>query len=261
VGRLRRFLAIAVYSFRATFQWLTPSAYIATKVFFPVLQMAFFALIGGFGGSQPFSYYVLGNAMLVGYRPMYPIATGIDNERRLGMLPYLIAAPASRASTFFGRGLVHYLDGLTSIVLAFAIAVVVFGLDLSGANWVGLLAAMCVATYGAAAMGLALGPAAYVLLDASFLANLALFALILLSGANIPLSELPGALVVVSAVLPMTRSIEAARAFAAGAPWDASASLLLLTDVALGVVWACVGLLILAWIERLAIERGTLEGV
>lgn len=252
---------LAVYSFRGTFQWLTPSAYIATKIFFPVLQMAFFALIGGFGGTQPFAYYVLGNAMLVGYRPMYPIATGIGNERRLGTLPYLIAAPVNRASTFFGRGLLHLFDGFTSIILAFAIAVVVFGLDLSRANLVGLLAAMFVATYGAAAMGLALGPAAYVLLDASFLANLALFALILLSGANIPLAELPGPLLVVSAVLPMTRSIEAARGFATGAPWDASASLLLFTDVTLGLLWAFAGFLILAWIERVAIERGTLEGV
>jgi len=251
---------VAMYSYRGTFQWLTPSAYIATKVFFPVLQMAFFSLIGGFGGSQPFSYYVLGNAMLVGYRPMYPIATGIGNERRLGTLPYLIAAPMNRASSFFGRAVVHALDGLTSIALAFVIAVVLFGLDLSHANVLGLAAAMCVATYGAAAMGLALGPAAYVLLDASFLANLALFALILLSGANVPLTELPGPLLAISAVLPMTRSISAARAFAAGASWDAAASPLV-ADLALGLAWGLAGFVILAVIERVAISRGTLEGV
>lgn len=251
---------MSVYSYRGTFQWLTPSAYVATKVIFPVLQMAFFVLIGGFGGSQPFAYYVLGNAMLVGYRPMYPIATGIGNERRLGTLPYLFAAPASRASAFFGRALPHLADGFSSILIAIVAAVVLFGLDLSGANVPGLLVAMAVATYGAAAMGLALGPAAYVLLDASFLANLALFALILLSGANVPIQELPAPLQAVSQALPMTRSITAARAFAAGAPWDA-AVLDLAGDLALGVVWAIVGLLILSLIERLAIARGTLEGV
>lgn len=260
MGELQRFAVTAVYSYRATFHWLTPSAYIATKVLFPLLQMAFFSLIGGFGGTQPFSFYVLGNAMLVGYRPMYPIATGIGNERRFGTLPYLIAAPTSRATAFFGRGLVHTLDGLTSVALAFVIAVVVFSLDLSGANVPGLVAAMCVATYGAATMGLALGPAAYVLVDASFLANTALFALILLSGANVPLSELPGPLLAVSALLPMTRSIAAARAFAAGAPWDPTATWLL-GDVVLGLLWALVGLYILTMVERVAIDRGTLERV
>lgn len=257
---LRRFLAMAVYSYRGTFFWLTPSAYIATKVIFPVLQMAFFVLIGGFGGSQPFAYYVLGNAMLVGYRPMYPIATGIGNERRLGTLPYLFAAPVSRASSFFGRGVVHLVDGLSSIAIAIGAAVILFGLDLSGANIPGLLVAMTAATYGAAAMGLALGPAAYVLLDASFLANLALFALILLSGANVPLHELPAALQVVAGLLPMTRSIAAARDFAAGEAWDLAAPALL-GDVVLGAAWAVTGLLFLAAIERVAISRGTLEGV
>ncbi len=251
---------MSVYSYRGTFLWLTPSAYIATKVLFPVLQMAFFVLIGGFGGSQPFAYYVLGNAMLVGYRPMYPIATGIGNERRLGTLPYLFAAPVSRVSSFFGRALPHLLDGFSSIVIAIVAAVVLFGLDLSAANVPGLLAAMAVATYGAAAMGLALGPAAYVLLDASFLANLALFALILLSGANVPLHELPEPLQAVSQALPMTRSIAAARAFSGGAPWSAAAPDLA-GDLALGILWALAGFAILRLIERLAIARGTLEGV
>lgn len=251
---------MAIYSYRGTFVWLTPSAYIATKVFFPVLQMAFFVLIGGFGGSQPFAYYVLGNAMLVGYRPMYPIATGIGNERRLGTLPYLFAAPANRVSSFFGRGVVHMLDGFSSIVIAIVAAVLLFGLDLSGANVPGLIVAMAVATYGATAMGLALGPAAYVLLDASFLANVALFTLILLSGANIPIAELPLLLQALSEALPMTRSITAARAFAAGASWDAAIPALA-GDLVLGVVWALAGLVILRLIERIAISRGTLEGV
>ncbi len=98
------------------------------------------------------------------------------------------------------------------------------------------------------------------LLDVSFLANLALFALIMLSGANVPVGELPAAMQAMSALLPMTRSIAAAPAFTAGASWDVAAPALL-GDIAVGLAWATVGLLILLAIERVAVTRGALEGV
>jgi ABC-2 type transport system permease protein len=257
---LELFAASAMFSYRAMFLWRSPSAYIFSKVGFPLLQMTLFSLIGAFGGSQPFSFYVLGNAMFVAYRPMFPVATTVASERWFGTLPYFVAAPANRVVVYFSRAVVHIFDGLQSIVVAFVLAVFVFGLDLSGANWVGLGLAMVVACYGSAAMGLLLGSAAYVVLDAAFLANTGLMALLLLTGANVPVSELPPALQTASAFVPMTRSIAAARAFAAGGSLEASLPLLA-GDVLLGAVWATVGLLLLRWVETQARRRGTLEGL
>ncbi len=75
----------------------------------------------------------------------------------LGTLPTSRGA-GNRAVSFFGRGVVQTLDGLSSIAIALVVAVLLFGLDLSSANVPGLVVTMSVATYGAAAMGLALDP-------------------------------------------------------------------------------------------------------
>jgi ABC-2 type transport system permease protein len=260
VATLELFASSAVFSYRALFLWLSPSAYIFNKIGTPLLQMAFFTLIGIFGGSQPASFYILGNAMFVAYRPLFPVALTITGERWWGTLPYIVAAPADRAVLYFSRAAVHVVDGLQSVLIALVLGVLVFRLDLSGANWVGLGLAMIVSCYAAASIGLLLGSAAYLVLDAAFLGNLAIKALLLVTGANVPIRELPAALQALSFAFPMTRSIAAARAFAAGGSLEASLPLLA-TDVILGTAWATAGLLLLRWVEVQARRTGSLEGL
>ncbi len=254
------FVATAVFSYRALFLWLTPSAYLFSKIGVPLLQMTLFSLIGGFGGAQPASFYVLGNAMLAGYRPIYPVATTIAAEGVHGTLPYVTASPANRAILFFARGAIHVFDGLQSVGVAFLLAVLVFQLDVSSANWQGLVLAMFVATCGAGAIGLFLGSAAYLVLDAAFLANNALMVLILLTGANIEIAELPDPLRAMSLALPMTRSIAAARSLAGGGSLEENIALLG-ADLLVATAWAIVGLLVVSLVERESRRRGTLDSV
>ncbi|HET8570046.1 MAG TPA: ABC transporter permease [Candidatus Limnocylindria bacterium] len=257
---LRIFAVSSVFSYRALFSWLRPSAYIANKLAFPLLQLSFFAMIGTFGGAQPLSFYVLGNAILVVYQAMFVVATSVGNERWEGTLPYVLASPAHRVALFFGRASVHVLDGMLDVIVAFTFAVVVFGVDLSQAQWAGLAAGIFVATVAASAMGLAIGAASFLVLDASFLANLAMFVVLLLSGANVPIAELPGWLQAVAWALPLTRSVEAVRGYAAGA--DLLSGLpLLATDLAIGLAWAIGGYLLFSWFEERARRMGTLDRV
>lgn len=257
---LQIFAVGSVFTYRALFQWLHPSAYVFNKIGFPLLQLTFFAVIGSFGGARPLEFYLIGNVILVAYRPMFTIATSVANERWTGTLPYVLGSPAPRVALFFGRASFHVVDGLLDVVIAFAYAALVFGLDLSRADWGGLAAATLVATIGASALGLALGAAAYVILDAPFLANTAMFMLLLLTGANIPLGELPPWLLPVSWALPLTRSVEAARSYVAGAD-TVSALPLLAGDLAVAAVWAVSGYLLFSAFEERARRRGTLDRV
>ena len=107
---------------------------------------------------------------------------------------------------------------------------------------------------------LLLGAVAYVMLDAGVLGNILIFMILLVSGANIPLSELPSALLFLGEALPLTRSIEAARTLAAGGEITASLPLLL-QDLAIGLGYAIVGFFLFSWIEVVARRRGTLESL
>jgi len=257
---LRVFWVSSIFAYRALFHWLNPGAYIFQKVGFPLIQMTFFALIGTFSGAQPLAFYLVGNAILVAYRPMFTIATAVADERRGGTLIYLVGSPANRVALFFGRGALHLVDGLWDVFFAFLYAWLIFGLDLSNANWAGLSLAILVATFGASAIGLALGAVAYVVLDAAFLSNTAMFMLLLLTGANVPLAELPGWVLPIAWAIPLTGSVEAGRLYAAGADLGAGTALVA-RDLAVGVVWALAGLFLFQWIEAQARRRGTLEAV
>lgn len=257
---MRLFAVNALYSYKALFRWQTPEAYLLQKMLFPLVQLAFFALIGQFGGSQPIAFYLIGNCIAVAFRPMFSITTAIADERSGGTLPYLIASPANRILLFFGRATFHVIDGMFDIVVAFIFAIFVFGLRLPESAWPGMLTAVFVASLAACGLGFFLGAVAYVVLDAVFLANLVMFALLLLTGANIPLAELPDPVRVLGEALPLTHTIAAARAYAAGA--DLGFGLpLLMADVILGIVWALGGFALFSFLELQARRKGTLEAV
>lgn len=86
-------------------------------------------------------------------------------------------------------------------------------------NWGGILLAILVGTVAVCGLGLLLGALAYLVLDALVMGNLMVFTLLLVSGTNVPLDELPSFLGIIGLALPLTRSIAASRGLLLGANW------------------------------------------
>lgn len=257
---MRLFAVSAYYSYKALFRWLQWQQYLFQKTLFPLVQLSFFALAGLYGGAQPAAFYLVGNTIAVAFRPMFAVTTAIEEERNQGTLPYLVAAPVSRSVLFFARAALHAIDGMGDVLIAFAFAALIFGLSLPPSSWPGLLLVVAVASVTASGLGFFLGAAAYLVLNASFLANFAMFVLLLLTGANIPLAELPPIAQTIGAALPLTRSVTAARLYQSGSPIEAGLPLLA-GDLVVGAAWAVAGLALFTWVETQARRRGTLEGV
>lgn len=257
---MRLFFVTADYSFRALFHWLRPVPYLINRLLFPLVQLTFFALVGQYGGSQPLSYYLVGNAIGVATLSTFGVSQAVADERWQGTLSYLLASPAPRVPVFFGRAAYHIVDGLLNMAAAFALAVFVFGLRLPFEGLAGIALATIVATIALCGVGLLLGALAYIFLDAILLANWAMFILLLLTGMNVPLAELPGFAAAIGEALPLTRSIAAARLYAAGAPLDAGLALLA-ADLAIGAAYAVAGYVVFGWLETRSRIQGRLEGV
>ncbi len=224
---MRLFAVTAYYTFRALFHWLQPMPYLMFRALFPLAQLTFFALVGTYGGSQPLSFYVVGNAIGTATATAFGVSQAVGDERQQGTLSYLLAAPALRVP----------VEGIF-----------------------GVICAMLVATLAICGVGLLLGALAYIVLDTAILANFAMFIILLLSGANVPLDELPGVVAAISQGIPLTRSVAAARLYAGGAPLDAGLGLLL-GDLALGAIYGIAGFVVFNWLETRARREGRLEGV
>src|SRR5881296_360787 len=229
---MRLFGVTAFYSFRALFHWLSPMPYLVYRALFPLTQLAFFALIGAYGGSQPLAFYLVGNTVGTATLTAFGVSQAVADERQQGTLSYLLAAPAPRVPIFFGRAALHVADGMLNMLAATAIAVILFGLRVPVEGIVGLVITMLVATIAICGVGLLLGAVAYIVLDIAALAQ----------------------------VIPLTRSVAAGRLYAAGASLDAGLSLLV-GDLALGAVYGVAGYLVFNWLEMRARREGRLEGV
>jgi ABC-2 type transport system permease protein len=260
-SQLRLYFAAAYYrSYLGTFRWSRPSVYLAQKVILPLAQLTFFVFIGMYAGAYPLDFYLVGNAIAVaGVSSLYYVARAVASEKREGTLPYVLASPAARIPIFLGSGAFQTADAAVSVAMAFAWASLVFGLRLSWDAAVELAVVVAVATVALSGLGLLLGAISYVLWDADLVANVAIFGVLLLTGANIPLNDLPAPVAALGALLPPAGAIEAARVVARGGPLTVLPGLLA-HDLALGALYAALGAATFHALEQRARNAGALEG-
>ena len=258
-GEAGAFVRSIYLQYVALFQWATPEGYIAYKVILPVTQILFFVELGVYAtGRQNALYFALGNALqLTANAGIFGVIATVANERHYGTLPILLASPANRLVTFLSRAIVNVIDGIATVAVGLAIAVLLFGLDLHRADFVLLTVCVLVISLTTAGLGLMFGSIGLVMRDAIVIANVVYYLLLILCGINFPVSRLPAVVQLVSYSLPLTRGVQAAREAAAGASinqvWG-----LLAGELLVGVLWALGGYVLFRLLENWA-RRGGLQ--
>jgi ABC-2 type transport system permease protein len=91
-----------------------------------------------------------------------------------------------------------------------------------------------------------------------FVNNFVYFLLLIFSGANVQLDQMPAWVQFISSSLPLTRGISAARLLVQGASLG-NVVPLLLGELGIGIVYGILGYLLFAVFEVVAKRRGTLE--
>jgi ABC-2 type transport system permease protein len=257
---LRLFFRGALLSYIALFAWLRPATYAASKVVMPLAQILFFTLLGTFATGQANAhFYIIGNAIqIAAVSGIYGVTMSVGGDRWAGTLPYLLGTPANRLAMFSGRAFFHVIDGVIGVVVGLGWGVVLLGLDLSHTDPLALALTILITTFSTSGLGLLLGCISLVSLETMFINNTAYFLLLIFSGANIPLAQLPNWMQDISWALPLTRGIAAARALIAGQGFREVVPLLV-GEVLLGLLYLLIGYSLFRWFEHQAKRRGTLE--
>jgi ABC-2 type transport system permease protein len=244
----------------ALFQWATLRGYVGYKLILPITQILFFVELGVYAtGRQNALYFAIGNAMqITANAGIFGVIATVANERQYGTLPMLLASPANRLVTFLSRAVVNTIDGILSVIVAMALVVVLFGLNLQHANLP--LLGLCVVIVSAttAGLGLLFGSIGLVMRDAIVIANVVYYLLLVFCGINFPVDRLPAPLQLISYSLPLTRGVEAARQAAAGASFT-QVSGLLAGEMAIGLLYAALGYALFRWLEDRARQGGLQE--
>lgn len=247
----------ALFTYRALLSWIAPSKYVIVKLLEPLAQLSFFAVLGTYAGREV-EYYVVGNAVrAASLSGLFGSFAVIANERRGGTLQALVAAPLPLPLGLAARSILQGLDGLTSISVAFIFGWYAFGVDFGAVDWPYLILALATSSYSVGALGLILASVGLVSADVNVLMNVVYGGLLLLTGVNFPVSDLPWLLQSVASFLPLTHGVAAVRIAMTG---DTSGVLSLVgREALLGIAYLGIGILALSALEAMARRRGTLD--
>jgi ABC-2 type transport system permease protein len=259
VTSLRVFFVGGLTSYRALFYWLTPWVYVPSLLVAPIFQILLFVYIGRNAGLESDEFYVIGNALQYAAIPcVFAMGFAISGERYQRTLGSILVSPARRLPLFLGRAAPVMLNG--AFVAAFSLAVggLLLGIDVPGSALAPLALVVLVSAVSCTGLGLINGALGLRVREVAVLGNIIFGLLLIFSGANVPLGELPGWMRAISEVTPLTHGIEAARALADGAALGA-VDHLVLQELLVGAGYGLVGYALIRFFEWQSRLHATLE--
>jgi ABC-2 type transport system permease protein len=265
---LRVFLSSAIFSFKAQFGWLYPPMWLTMKLVMSLSQMAFFVFVAHFlvssgtaSGADLVAYIAVGNAMSVlSWNTIFSVVNITSHDKWDGTLPLMLATPANRLPLFIGRAMLHVFDGMLSVIIAFAYAVFLFGVDFGLANLLVLAVVIFLTAFAMAGFGLLIGGFAFYYRNPLVFANIFTFVLLVFCGVNFPIQELPQPFQVISYAFPLTYGIEAGRRTIEGAALSVVAPLLG-QMLLVGLISILLGYVFFRTFEHMARKTGRIESI
>ncbi|HCS41181.1 MAG TPA: hypothetical protein DIW44_16605 [Anaerolineaceae bacterium] len=258
---IRIYFAEAWLAYQGRFAITSPFGYIAGKLGFPFFLMLFFIFMGKYVGFSDPLYIVIGNILLIpASSGMGGVTLAIGDERQWGTLSYVLGSPAPRSPVFMGRAFYYIVDGFVTALLGFAIAALVFGLDLTRVNIVLLMVCSLLIAVTSSGLGFLFGSISLVTRDGWMILNTFLSFLYILVGVNFPVASLPLFLQKVAWGLPLTRGLMAARLVMDGNGWS-SISGLIAGEALVGFIYILIGYFFFMFLEKRSMRSGTLDAM
>ena len=256
---LRIFFYGGQMTYRALFYWLTPQIYVPSLLVAPIFQILLFAYIGRSAGLESDEFYVVGNAIQYAAIPcLFAMTQMIGGERYQNTLSAILVSPARRIPLFFGRAVPVVLNGAFVSAFSLTAGALILDVDIPASAVPGLAFVIVVAAFSCTGLGLINAALSLRIRENAVLSNVIFGFLLIFTGANVPLDELPSWMSTAAQALPFTHAIEAARDLADGASIVSVADLIG-AELVIGLMYAFVGYGLLRFMEVQSRTHATLE--
>jgi ABC-2 type transport system permease protein len=250
----------AYYSYKGLFMWLNWPAYISSVIFRPAFMVAIFGLTGRFArGDAAADVYIIGmTAFAIPHILMGGILQSFAYERSFGTLGFLFASTGNRVLSYSARALLHYPNAMITVAASLFFAVVFLGSDFGNADWIAAGACYLLMMLSTMLFGLCLGNLCIAFRDWQVSFNIMQATFLALTGAVIPLADLPAGLHELANALPVTHGLIALRQAFAGAPISAIGDDLAL-EALIGLSYGLAGYVLFRAVELYARHTGAYE--
>jgi ABC-2 type transport system permease protein len=259
VTSARIFFLGGMTSYRALFGWLSPWVFVPSLLVAPVFQILLFVYIGRSAQLESDEFYVVGNAIQYAAIPcLFAMTHLIAGERFQQTLGYILITPAKRLPLFVGRSLPVVVNGFFVAAFALLVGGWIVGLEVPVSAYGPIALATLVSAFSCTGLGLVTAGVGLTVRETGVLCNIIFGVLLIFSGANIPIDQLPGWMQAVSEVMPFTHGIEAVRQLADGASLDDVAGLIG-TEALIGLVYGALGYTLIRVMEVVGRKHATFD--
>jgi ABC-2 type transport system permease protein len=259
VTSFRIFAVGGLISYRALFNWLSVWIYVPSLVIAPIFQILLFAYIGRSAGLESDQFYVVGNAIQYAAVPcLFAMTQLVAGEKFQNTLGAILVSPAPRLPLFFGRTIPVVLNAAFVAAFSLTAGSLILGVHIPSSAFAPLALVILVAAFSCTGLGMINAALALRIRENAVLSNAIFGFLLIFTGANVPISELPDWMQSVSQVIPFTHAIEAARELADGAPLSSVLDLIG-TELVIGVVYLAAGYFLLRYFEWQGRRHASLE--
>ncbi len=256
---LRIFFIGGLTAYRGLINWLSPWIFVPTLVVSPLFQILLFVYIGRTAGVQSDEFYVIGNAVQYASIPcLFAMTNAIAGERSQQTLSYLLVTPAGRLPLFLGRALPVIANAAVIAAFSLLVSGLLLGIDVPVSAWAPIALVIAVAAFSCTGLGLICAGIGLRVRETAVLNNIIFGLLLIFTGANVDIDELPGWMQAISERVPLTHGIQAAREVADGASLGDVGGLLA-TEAVIGVVYTFLGYMLLLFMERESRKRASLQ--
>ena len=227
---------------------------------YPFVTLVFYCVMAGFAfGTADVTDWVIGNAfMLCTNTCLFSLGTCFVGERYYGRIRSIIVGKTSKFEIVLQKGFFAAVVSVATTLAGFALGCLVFKIDLTRIPWGSLLIVLIIAMFATMGLGMFLSVLGLISHQIHMISNVMWYVLLIFTGTNFPISQLPGGVQIISYLLPMTRSIAAARELVAGANLGQVRELLL-GEITVAVLYLAIAAVVIKQAERIAIRKGTLE--
>lgn len=254
------FIHMAWLNFKGQRAAFNLEEFLLLETAYPFFTLIFYCVLASYAyGTTNVTDWVIGNSFLLCTNIcVFSLGNCFVGERYFGRIRSIIVGSASKIEIILAKGFFPAIVGLCTTFLGFYMGCLVFDISWTDISWGKLLCVYAVAMISAMGFGLFLAVLGLLSNQMHLILNIMQYILLIFTGANFPINQLPTVLQKVSLILPLTRSIEASREIVSGNGLETILSLLM-GELIVGIVYIMIAVAVVKYVERIAIKKGTLE--
>lgn len=257
---MKRFFSQAWLSFKTRYAVISFEEFIFLETLYPLVTLSFYCILAAYSfNTSNLTKWVVGNSFLLCTNTcIFILGRAFEGERYSGRIRSLIISPVNKLLIVLEKGIFPAIVSIITVFFGFMIGSLLFGVDFTSINLGIFLVVIIVGMFSITGFSLFLSSFGLITDSMHFILNLVANILIIFSGANFPISQLPQALQIISRIIPLTRSIEAANMLFS--TYDTSKFVwLLFTEAILGIIFYITSYFVIQIAEKIAKKNATLE--